>query len=352
MPRLTVYINNKYYVATFISSSSTLINLNDTIPQLNDIVPKHIVCDVKEHFILDTNNRLHMINYKYSTTNFYYNIWSGSAIDSIMMKVHIFSENIKVLLFGFNKSTNTFIVETTRIGNINGPVKHKTHKPVTKYIHNIKNYTFIHYDSIMLNGFNDDTYVYNSKEHQFNVFYGINHKLRVGEKVYMEHNNNLYDTKTVMGNNTRNLLIGPMVAHMLNNLFYYYDGRYRDMVIRSKNNYLAINNTYISMSPDMSTYITTIIVCGIIYVIFETDIFCVQGWCGTGLRLPLCDNTVKSNMITHGLTKLFEWTRDTHKCFSSDTKDVVGTIIMCNKFTKYKRVPKYLLFTIINLFIK
>ena len=346
--RLTLYINNKYYVAAYNGSSLTSTTLNDTVPQLDDIYPKHINCDdTNKHFILDTDNRFHMILYENTRVILYYDMWSGSTIDAIMMKVYTINVQINLLLFAFDKTTNTFTIQTTIIEDYECINQYKIHDPITPYVHKIQDYEFIHYDSIMLRGFNNDTHIYNNDTHQFDVFYGVDCKLYVkGREIFVEYDSILY--RGTIDQSTNKLTKGLMIRTIPDNLFYRYHGSYCDTIVTTTDGNLVINNEVIPM--DMTTYITTIYLDGYAFIIFTTDIFLTNKRNWQIPRLSL-DNHIKSAVITHHLTKQFEWTKDIHRYFPNDKKNIINTVVLCNKITKYKKVPKYLLFNIISLFI-
>ena len=68
--------------------------------------------------------------------------------------------------------------------------------------------------------------------------------------------------------------------------------------------------------------------------------------------VPQFDDGINgNNLITHGITKPFVWTPNTHHYVSPSRRNIISVTIRCNKYTKYCRVPKFVLAIIINLFI-
>ena len=112
---------------------------------------------------------------------------------------------------------------------------------------------------------------------------------------------------------------------------------------------LVINDNIVLTG--VPTYIATIEVNGYIFVLYTNKITCINPWYDYIFDLPLDDDIIDGNIITQGITKQFVWTKDIHHYLSNDTRDIIGAVIMCNRFTKYERVPRFVLYGIINLFI-
>ena len=313
MTTLIFFTNNTYYVATT-DGRTPVRKLNCQI--LESIFPKHIVrYDNNRHFILDINNNLHIIKLDHKQSlNYYCNIWSGSAIDPIMMKVHVFDPNCRILLFEFNKDTNTFTIEIIQIRKYEDSMIHRTRKPKTVRIHNITNYEFVKHDSIILHGPDNQTYVYNNETFSFDVLYDVKYKLCVMNGIYAEHDNKVYKTKIVRGKKNQTLAIRKMLMPIPENIIYKYIKHFRPILVTSKGNELYVFDDIITV--DMSNFIKALYMCNGVVLVFNNEIILVNAYSGNITRISLNNFVDSDNLIMHGITRKFVWTRDNHHYLS------------------------------------
>ena len=348
MSKLTLYSNNRYYCVDYYGRGTSLLDLSSILPKLHNIYPKHITCyDNNLHFIMDISNSLHILKYTSSSVTLHDIVYDCPTSDYVAIKVHIHGRDCKLLLFSFDKHTSVFTMHTVHIHDIYELPINMTYKTTTKHIHSIESCEYAQHDSIILKGYNNDTYVYNRTKKDFDGYFNVEHKLYIQDNIYVEHNGGLYDTTDrSMGILTK----GKLVLKLPPNLCYcyYYDSYYGTTMITTQGNHLLVNDRV--LEHDGLNYVAIIGIDDATYIVYPNEIIFCNGWVERVTKVP--DNGVISDdLITHGLTKQFKWTKDTHHYLSAVKRNVISAIIMCNRYTKYKRVPKYLLYGIINLFI-
>ena len=84
----------------------------------------------------------------------------------------------KVLLFSFDKSINTFTINTTKIDYVTSVTKRLCTTSI-KHLSYIKGYKLLNYNGIMLIGPARHVYIYANMEDGFQVFGHMHHKLYV-----------------------------------------------------------------------------------------------------------------------------------------------------------------------------
>ena len=308
MSKLTFYTNNTYY---YISNGDTLFepqNLSKRVPELNSIVPKHIsYYDSDIHFILDVNNNLHMMDYtrdrKFPLGRLHKDLHTASSIDTVMMKVQSDQYDSSVLLFTFDEQTNVFTVESIHIHKPRNIALRKI-RTSSQVISGIKNYEILNHDSvndydIILNGLNGDIHV-------FTRFNGEHFKIITEEK-------------------------------------------YKDIVLSIKEKY---DNALIKEIVKNATS-ACIAMTGRykITMVYHNELFFVDTLNNIMEKLQLDNDAIGEDVITNGITKQFQWSPFTHHCLPQPQKNIVTFVVMCNRYGIFQRVPRFVMFDIISLFI-
>ena len=217
-----------------------------------------------------------------------------------MMKVYIYDPNCKVVLFGFNRTTKTFIIESVKLGNYETESVHRNHKPTTHYVHDIKSYEFVKPDSIILHGFNNDTYIYNEMNHRFEVYYNIQHKLYISSKICVEHNNVLWNTNCIGKPNNRTLEVKDMMMCIPENIVYVYNSFFNNILVTLKDGKLM--SGYSVIHADMANYITSVTANRRAFLIFNNDV--------PSAALRLCASALKIET-----SLLLTTSNSIHECF-------------------------------------
>ena len=285
MVKLILYTNNQYYGLNV--KKSTLTNLGNTIPALNNIIPQHITrLNDQYHFILDTCNNLHIINFT-KTTDLQNNIYHASTANIIKVNVTIFDNNCKVTLFAFDNSTNTFTIETIKFEHFDDPIKRHQSTPSTEYIYNIKGYRRGIKFPIILDGLNDDIHIldYNQSFDHISI---PDHKEFINKRTTKEQHNLLYTA-------IDNKLCVPS-----KNIFLCHDYLHNEMTIVSSN---TCGDNQRIIEYDTSNYITTTHTDGFTFLISSNQIVFVNTWLTKVLKIPIDNNIINNDVITHGITK-------------------------------------------------
>ena len=354
MTNLVIYTNNQYYLLNFCYNSSQGTNMNTLYPKLNNIIPKYMIhVDNRSTFTLDINGSVHALAYytSHSSLGLYNNLYCTSIANCILMKIYAADLTYRIILFEFNEETHTIVMETTKISWFDEQSMYKKHKSTFKYIRNIQSYEITKHNSIVLKGFNNDIYVYNGSQ-QFDVFYNVNHKLYVNSRIYIEEDKVLYKSVRTIINKTNTLVKGGKVKNIPDGTFYCYSRRYRSNIsISIEHNsikYKGMGFNEVINKVDTSTYITMIEIDASVFLIFSNEIIFFGLYSLSSLRLQLNDIIITDDLVAHGLAARFVWTVSTHKYLSKYRKTLVDTIILSNKYTRYCKVPKYILLNIIG----
>ena len=333
MARLILYTNNQYHCIT--TENSILLNLGDTIPVLNTIFPQHIVhLNDQYHFILDICNNLHVIDFT-ETINLYDNIYHTSNTNIIMVYGAVNESKCKIVLCTFDEPTNTFAIVTTQIKHFDDPVQRRQRTSSTKYIHGIKNYSYGTYYPIVLIGLNDDMYAchYN---HSSDIIYSPTDKTSINECITDKQNNLLYSAI-----NDKLCGSSKVISLLYNNL-------YNTMTAVQSN---TCSDDEQIIEYDTSNYITTAHIGGFTFLISSDEIVVINGWNDDISKVSFGNNTIGTDFITHGITRQFNWSPLSHHYLPQHNKDIISTIMMCNKHTKYHKLCKPVLFIIIRLLL-
>ena len=355
MTSLVIYTNDQYQLFYFRVYSTKMTTLSNTYPKLNKIIPKYIICvDDECTFILDINGVIHGLTYDgyYTSSGLHDNLYCTSITDCILMKVYVTNSTCKILLFGFDKRTSTITIESTKIGYFDDPNKRKKYSPTIKYIHNIQSYTITKHNSIILQGFENEIYVYNGSQ-QFDKFYNVEHKLYVNGRIYIEKDNVLYNSVRATVNHVNTLTKGGKISVVPDSAFYCYYSEHGNIISLSvDHNNVEYRNMGLNGSLEItstSAYVAMIEIDAYIFLIFSEEVICIRPYNNNPLKLKLIGIPITNNLVAHGLaTNTFVWTPNTHHHLSKYRRKIVNTIILYNKYTNYYKVPKYILLDIIS----
>ena len=267
------------------------------------------------------------------------------------IKVYVNRYFCKVSLFAFNELTNMFTVNSTKTTTTckfsNNPGWRETKNVQT--IDNIKSYKFIK-NGIILQEINGAAWICNNfAGHTFSKFPNIEHKLYIYNKIYIEHNNVLYNTTTKVSN-IEILTKDKIVMNLPTNIFYRYDPPRYNIIVNILDNNLYINNGIID-ELGASKYIATVELSRDVCILFSNKVVVIVKTLRElyAIVVPLKRDVIDDEVITHGICSRFVWTPTTHHYLSTIKKEVINTIILCNKHTKYQRISRFILHDTIRL---
>ena len=331
------------------NTHSEVITLNDKLPKLNNIYPKYI--DNKfygnMHFICDINNNFHALaldnsQQKYSIT-LHDNIYYEPDIDPIMVNIANRNPTCVIKMFTFDEPSNKFTIKTVYVLKFNDPSRH-VHSTSTTTVCNIQSYEYVKHDSIILKAFNGDVHVY-IYDHHFKVLPKVDHKLYIKDKhIYIIDNDKLYSGFV---NDTKTLIKYYQVMTIPKDSFFCYS-HFSRISVTLHNNQLIYNDNVTKV--DMSRFIACVESYSTMTLIFTNKVFLVAY--KKLVELSLDDDIINGNdLITYGITKQFKWCPTNHHYLSNNKRHIINNIIMCNRYTNYQRIPKFVLINIINLFI-
>lgn len=347
METILLFTNNRYILLYL--NDNHIIDANDVCPNLTNIYPKNIFSRYNHHVILDVNNNIHLLVVTELTIKLYDNIIKSKLTDQIIIDLYlnIYKHYLWIMIAQYNAKKKQFYYEQITIEKYQIiTLSIKQYNSITKcniingfyVVLTDKNKLVLLHDNIKSNNklcLCDNTEILNVGTYYFcclrkNILYtgyyeghGNNKIIQCGYKILnlLEHKVKQFYCvdNCVLFIDTNNELYIKYISH---NKFVFVDTLDDDYVMQSIEHYILLVNKKKVLYVDVHQV-------RIYYVDYNFDVSFVHG-------IDL------NNFI---------WNRQNHKFLDINKKKIILQTIMCNKFTKYHKIPYYVLQIIVNKFI-